>query len=82
VYPDWLAGVPAPASDPPRVLAPVRVLVNGSPLEMRQAILAPGYPGYYLIEAVLPEIVNAGSAELYIEAGGQASNRVRLSIER
>ncbi len=81
VNPDWLAGVPAPAIDPPRVIAPVRVLVNGSPLELRQATLAPGYPGYYLVEAVLPEIVNAGAAELSIEVGGQSSNRVRLPIE-
>ncbi|MDQ2946153.1 MAG: hypothetical protein M3Y27_09475 [Acidobacteriota bacterium] len=82
VSPDWLAGVPAPANDPPRVVAPVRVLVNGLPLEMRQASLAPGYPGYYLVEAILPELVNAGAADLYIEAGGQASNRVRLTIEQ
>ena len=81
VSPDWLAGVPAPAGDPPRVIAPVRVLVNGLALVMRQASLAPGYPGYYLVEAVLPDIVNAGSAELTIEVGGQASNSVRLTIE-
>jgi hypothetical protein len=29
----------------------------------------------------LPKIVNYGPAELYIEADGQPSNRVRLYIE-
>jgi hypothetical protein len=31
-----------------------------------------------LIEIQLPQIVNAGAAELYVEAEGQQSNRVRL----
>lgn len=81
VKPDWTTGVAAPLTDPPRVAAPVRVLLDGAPLEVRQATLAPGYIGFYLIEAVLPDIVNGGPAELYLEAGGQASNRVRLAIE-
>lgn len=81
VRPDWPTGVAAPLSDAPRVSATVRVIFDGTPLEVRQAILAPGYIGFYLIEAVLPDIVNAGAGELYVEAGGQASNRVRLSIE-
>ena len=81
VQPDWPTGVAAPLNDPPRVSADVHVLLDGVPLEVRQAILAPGYIGFYLVEAVLPDIVNAGPAELYVEAGGQASNRVRLSLE-
>ena len=81
VNPDWATGVSAPLSDPPRVAASVRVVMDGRPLEVKQATLAPGYIGFYLIEAILPDIVNAGPAELYVEADGQASNRVRLSIE-
>jgi hypothetical protein len=33
-----------------------------------------------LIEVQLPQLVNAGSAELYIEAGDRQSNRVRLYL--
>ena len=51
------------------------------PIEVSRAVLAPGYVGFYLIEIQLPRIVNAGPAELYIEAEGQPSNRVRLYIE-
>ncbi|MGI8743819.1 MAG: hypothetical protein ACR2NN_14845 [Bryobacteraceae bacterium] len=81
VTPDWPTGVAAPLGNPPRVAAVVNVFLDGLPLEVKQAILAPGYIGSYLIEAVLPQIVNAGPAELYVEAGGQVSNRVRLSVE-
>ena len=50
------------------------------PLEVKQAILAP-YIGYYLVEAVLPDIVNQGPGEILIEVGGQPSNRVRIMLE-
>ena len=36
---------------------------------------------FYLIEIELPGIVNYGPAELYIEADGRESNRVRIFIE-
>ena len=36
----------------------------------------------YLIEIQLPRIADAGPAELYIEAEGQQSNRVRLYVEQ
>jgi uncharacterized protein (TIGR03437 family) len=44
-------------------------------------VLAPGFVGFYLVEVEIPKIVNYGPAELYIEAGGQTSNRVRIYIE-
>lgn len=81
VNPEWPTGVSAPLNEPPRVAAAVRVVMDSRPLEVKQASLAPGYIGFYLVEAILPDIVNAGPAELYVEADGQASNRVRLSVE-
>jgi uncharacterized protein (TIGR03437 family) len=81
VDPDWPTGTPAPLTDSPRVAAPVRAYLDREPTEVSRAVLAPGYIGFYLIEIQLPRIVNAGPAELYIEAEGQASNRVRLYIE-
>lgn len=81
VQPDWPAGLPAPAQNPPKVMASVHAYLSGEPLGVLQAELAPSYIGFYLVEVELPKIVNAGPAELYIEAGGQVSNRVRIYLE-
>jgi uncharacterized protein (TIGR03437 family) len=59
----------------------VRANLDGVPLDVTQATLAPGYVGFYLIEIQLPQVVNTGPAELVLEAEGQQSNRVRLYVE-
>ena len=82
VKPDWPTGLAAPQTDPPRVVAPVHAYLDRTPVDVTQASLAAGYIGFYLIEVQLPQVVNAGPAELYVEAEGQPSNRVRLYIER
>lgn len=82
VTPDWPTGLEAPLKDPPKVVATVRAYLDGSPVEVTQASLAPGYVGFYLIEIQIPRIINAGSAELYLEAEGQQSNRVRLYVQQ
>jgi uncharacterized protein (TIGR03437 family) len=81
VQPDWPTGMAAPLADPPRVAATVRANLDGIPLEVTQATLAPGYVGFYLIEIQLPQVVNAGPAELVLEAEGHQSNRVRLYVQ-
>ena len=81
VQPDWPTGMAAPLADPPRVMATVRANLDGIPLEVTQATLAPGYVGFYLIEIQLPQIVNTGPAELVLEAEGHESNRVRLYVQ-
>jgi uncharacterized protein (TIGR03437 family) len=81
VRPDWPTGVVAPLQDAPRVVAPVRVLLDREPLEVTRATLAPGYVGFYLVEVQIPSVVNAGTAELYIESESTQSNRVKLYIE-
>ena len=81
VKPDWPTGLVAPQTDPPRVIATVRAYLDRTPVTVTQASLAPGYIGFYLVEIQLPQIVNAGPAELYVEAEGQQSNRVRLYTE-
>lgn len=80
VIPGWPAGVPAPVNNPPRVEAAVQVFLDREPVPVTRATLAPGYIGFYLIEVQLPKIVNAGPAEVYVEAAGQSSNRVRLYL--
>jgi len=81
VKPDWPTGMAAPLTDPPRVAATVRASLDRIPLEVSQAVLAPGYIGFYLIEVQLPKILNAGPADLVLEADGQQSNHVRLYIQ-
>jgi len=81
VEPNWPAGVEAPFDAPPRVVESVSVLLDRVPLEVTRATLAPGYIGFYLIEARLPELVDRGTAELTLAAGGRESNRVRVYIE-
>ena len=81
VRPQWPSGMAAPLENPPAVVARVRVLLDREPIEVTKATLAPGYVGFYLIEAVVPKLVNSGPAELYVEVDGQPSNRVRVYIE-
>lgn len=80
VTPEWPTGTPAPSENSPRVVAPVRVLVDRVPVEVTRATLAPGFVGFYLIEVVLPEVVNNGPAELYLEAAGESSGRVTIQL--
>ena len=81
VTPVWPSGVPAPLQEPPKVDSPVRAWLDNEQIEVTRATLAPGYLGMYLIEVQLPSIVNRGTAELYIEAAGTQSNRVRIWLE-
>lgn len=81
VKPDWPTGLAAPLNDPPQVIATVHASLDRVPVEVVQAVLAPGYVGFYLIEIQLPRILNTGAAELVLEAEGQQSNHVRLYVE-
>jgi uncharacterized protein (TIGR03437 family) len=81
VQPDWPTGRAAPLENPPSVAAPVRVYLNGAPLQVTRATLAPGYIGFYLIEVQLPAVANLGTADLYISAAGQDSNHVQITLE-
>lgn len=81
VRPEWPAGVPAPAANSPRVIAPVRVVLDRVPIEPLRATLAPGYVGLYLVEFQVPALVNTGAVEFYLEAGERQSNRSRLFLE-
>ena len=65
----------------PRVVTPVQAYLEREPIEVTRATLAAGYIGMYLVEVQLPSIVNRGTAELYIEAQNQQSNRIRIYLE-
>ena len=81
VQPAWPTGLPAPADSPHTVVAPVRALLDRVPVQVTRKVLYPGYVGMYLVEIEIPNIVNYGPAELYIEVDGQPSNPVRVYIE-
>jgi uncharacterized protein (TIGR03437 family) len=78
VEPPWPAGIAAPANNPPRVVTPVTVWLNGQTLAVTRAELAPGYVGFYVVEAQLPPVLDDGFAELRVEAGGRSSQPIRL----
>jgi uncharacterized protein (TIGR03437 family) len=80
VSPDWPTGLAAPLEGAPRVRAEVSAFLDRAAVPVTRATLAPGYIGFYLVEIELPPIVNAGPAELYLTAGGQESNRVRIYL--
>jgi uncharacterized protein (TIGR03437 family) len=81
VSPEWPTGVPAPLDSPPAVNATVTAFLDGSPVKMNKATLAPGYVGYYVVELQIPSIVNRGAGELRIVMNGEESNRVKLYLE-
>ena len=81
VRPDWPTGLPAPLLNPPAAVAAVQAFLDGAPLQVTRATLAPGYIGFYLVEVQLPVVVNFGSSQLWIAAEGQESNRVQIVVE-
>lgn len=81
VTPEWPAGVPAPLEAPPVVAGSVTAWLDGIPVEVVRATLAPGYVGYYLVELRLPRIVNRGATDLRLVMNREESNHVRLFIE-
>ena len=80
VRPDWPAGVPAP-ENAPAVAATVQAYLDGTPVQVTRATLAPGHIGFYLVELQLPSITNAGLSELHLSVENHDSNRVRVWIE-
>lgn len=80
VQPDWPAGMIAP-ENAPAVAAQMQAFLDGAPVQVTRATLAPGYAGLYLVELQLPSITNAGMLELHLAADGRESNKVQIWIE-
>ena len=81
VNPEWPTGVPAPLDSPPAVTGTVNAFLDGHPIEVTRAVLAPSYIGYYLVELQIPAIVNRGASELRLSMNGVESNLVKLFLE-
>jgi uncharacterized protein (TIGR03437 family) len=81
VNPDWPTGIPAPSDAPPAVRGTVTAFLDGAPLEVTRATLAPGYVGYYVVELKIPTTVTAGMRELRLVMNGEPSNAVRMYLD-
>ncbi len=55
--------------------------LDGRPIEVTRAVLAPSYVGYYMVELQIPAVVNRGVSDLRLVMNGVESNRVKLSLE-
>ena len=83
VEPAWPAGVAAPKANSPRVVAAVRVWLDGKTLEVSKAELAGGYVGFYAVETRMPPVLDTTVLSLMVEAAGRLSNTilVRTSLD-
>jgi uncharacterized protein (TIGR03437 family) len=81
VNPDWPTGIPAPANAPPAVRGAVTAFLDGAPVEVTRATLAPGYVGYYVVELKIPSTVTAGVRELRLVMNADESNPVRMYLD-
>ncbi|HVV47984.1 MAG TPA: hypothetical protein VHC72_22390 [Bryobacteraceae bacterium] len=81
VTPDWPSGVAAPVDSPPAVVAPVTAFLDGTPVRVTRATLAPTLIGSYLVELQIPAFVNRGATELRLVVNGEESNRVKLWLD-
>lgn len=62
--------------------ARVRVVLDGMELPVLSATLAPGYTGYYLVEARLPDFLDSGLGVVVVVAGGNASPPAGIHLEQ
>jgi uncharacterized protein (TIGR03437 family) len=80
VEPSWPSGEKAPAQGAPKVVAPLRVWLNGKTIELVRGELASGYIGFYLVEVKLPALLDDGIVPLAVEAGGRMSNTILVRV--
>jgi uncharacterized protein (TIGR03437 family) len=60
----------------PVVVGKVMAFLDGVPVEVTRATLAPGYVGYYMVELQLPNLVNRGANELTLVMNGERADSV------
>ncbi len=83
VNPAVLSGQPGATAEPlNRTVAPISVLINGEPVEVLFAGLAPGFVGLYQVNARVPQSISAGTeVNLQLQIGGQESNTVTIAVQ-
>jgi uncharacterized protein (TIGR03437 family) len=75
------SGVPAPAIEPlARITTPTTVTLNGNPVDVGFAGLAPGQVGLYRIDLTVPPDASPGDLMLSVSQNGFTSNTVLLTV--
>ncbi|MBM3737156.1 MAG: hypothetical protein FJW39_15355 [Acidobacteria bacterium] len=80
VTPAAAAGAAGPSSPLSSVVNPVTVVIGGKTAQVLFAGLAPGFAGIYQVNVVVPEGLEAGTAQVVLSAAGQASNAATVAI--
>jgi adhesin/invasin len=83
VSPAVADGTGASADSPSTVIAPVSVLIGGLPATVSSASLAPGVPGLYVVDVVVPPDLNvtaAGPLPLAVETPDSFHDMVDLIV--
>ena len=74
-------GQPGGTSPPNQTAQTPTVLINGAPAQVLYSGLAPGFPGEYQVNAVIPPGTPAGAAvSLQIQIAGKSSNAVTIAV--
>ena len=81
VKPDWPTGIPAPQENPPQVAAPVRAYLDRQPVEVTRAVSWPLTSASTWLKSKSPKSSTTAQPKLYLDVGGQPSNRVRVYIQ-
>ena len=73
-------GEPTPPGTLSSTAEAVHATLNGVPLEVQFAGLAPGLAGVYQVNVKLPETVASGDGSVVLEVGGQQSPVFRVAV--
>jgi uncharacterized protein (TIGR03437 family) len=79
--PPFATGQPGGTSPPNVTVETPAVLIGGAPAQVLFSGLAPGFPGEYQVNAVIPAGTPSGAAiSLQLQIGGQSSNTVSIAV--
>ena len=70
----------APSGPPPQTIVKPALLLDGQPVSVLWAGLAPGFVGLYQVNAQVPANLKPGSHQLQLVANGASSNTVTLPV--
>jgi uncharacterized protein (TIGR03437 family) len=82
VNPPVSDGAPGPASPPLSTTAnPVTVMINGLNAPVSFSGLAPGFPGLYQVNAVVPAGASGSTVPVAVSVAGQTSPQVTMAVQ-
>jgi uncharacterized protein (TIGR03437 family) len=75
------SGDPAAASPPPSTPNPAVVTIGGQNAQVLYSGLAPGFPGLYQLNVLVPTGISAGSETITVSIGGATSPTLNLPVQ-